>query len=546
VKLAFLTLLALLAVPAASPAQGLPFPIPGASAGSPYGFSIKRVGSFDTAPIVFQGQRLFVVAAPAAGDTTAVPAIVQRVDTITDNLGRIVPSQAAVGWTTTASHFDPKTFKVEIGSENGYPTLYATDAGKREVAPIMTLTEADATLYGLSKESLAIQWQAVLQTALGHAILAAQPEYVREQLVKLPFVLTGGILLTLLLVAFRARLRKRSETLEAVSHRVDPGETSGSTEAKRLRIRRAIISSGLWLLSWGVLGTWALIALWMLTLFPGTRTLANELSNRFVRVIVLWLVIAVLDRLLGILIVRATDAWQVNLFVSPDERARLMLRRPTLARAAENLKFILLWGSAIVWSLSILSVSAISVLTIGAIVAFALSFAAQSLIKDYLNGFLILAEDQFAISDRVTINGATGTVEDLTLRITRIRTDEGRLIIVPNSAIATVENSSRGWSRVDLRVAISGSSDIPRAVAALQAALDAIAADPLWNRAILEPPQVLGIDSVSHAGVMLRAWIKTLPSERAAISREVNRRADEALRKAGIDIGAPQAIVTQR
>jgi small-conductance mechanosensitive channel len=546
VKSILLALVALLCLPEVVAAQGLSLPMPAATAtNSAYGFPIKRVGSFDTAPIVFEGQRLFVIAAAAPADASAVPAIVQRVETISDNLNRIVPVQSGFG-TIVPSRFDAKTFKVEIGNENGYPTLYATDGGKREVAPIMTLTSADASMNGVSSQELAIQWQTVLQTAVGRAVQAAEPSYLRDQLRKLPYVLAGGVLLTFLLIWLRTRLHKRRQALDAISDRLDPHETSGTSEAKRLRTRRAILTGVWWLVTWALVGTWALIVLWVLSVLPGTRTLSNELSNRFVQILLLWLGIAVVDRVLSVVIVRVTDAWQAKLFVNPDERARMELRRPTFARAAENLKFIVLSAIAIVWTFSILSVSAISVLTIGAVVAFALSFAVQSLIKDYLNGFLILAEDQFAIGDRVTINAITGTVEDLTLRITQVRTDDGRLVTIPNSTITTVENATRSWSRIDFRVAISVSSNVEKAIAVLQSALDAIASDPHWRDAILEPPQVLGVDAVSHAGVVLRAWIRTLPSEKAAVAREINRRAGEAFHSGGIEMGVPQAVVVRR
>ena len=132
------------------------------------------------------------------------------------------------------------------------------------------------------------------------------------------------------------------------------------------------------------------------------------LTTRSIRVVILWLILALLDRLLNVAIVRVADNWESSLFATPGDRARLTLRRPTVVRAVENLKSIVLWAIAILATLSVLSVSALSVLTIGAVIAFALSFATQNLIKDYLNGFLILAEDQFAIGDVVTINGFSG------------------------------------------------------------------------------------------------------------------------------------------
>ena len=542
----FFVLAAVAGAPLLAQAQGVPLAVPGyAATASPWGFSIKRVNNLDTAPISFEGQHLFVVGAPAAPADAAIPAIVQRVDTITDNLQRIVPAAVGLG-NRPASHFDPKTFKVTIGSENGYPTLYATDASKREVAPIMTLTEADATLNSMSKNDLALQWRGVLQAALGRALLTAEPEYFAAQLRKLPFVLAGGVLATMLLIVLRRRLRRRNDVLDAASESVDPYETSDSAGAKNLRVERSIVSGGLRLSSVAILAMWAVIVLWGLGILPSTHALANVLTTRSIRVVVFWLVLALLDRLLNVAIVRVADNWESSLFATPGDRARLTLRRPTVVRAVENLKSIVLWAIAILATLSVLSVPAASVLTIGAVIAFALSFATQNLIKDYLNGFLILAEDQFAIGDVVTINGFSGNVEDLTLRITRVRTDDGRLVTIPNSSVVAVENQTRLWSQIDYHVAVSASSDITRAIEVLTATLDEIARDSAWNKTIVEPPQVLGVDAISHAGIVLRAWIKTLPAQKAPLTREINRRVCEAFQKEEISLGVPQSVVLKR
>ena len=541
----FFVLAAVTSAPLLAQAPGVPLGIPGYTAtASPWGFPIKRVNNLDTAPIFFEGQRLFVVAAPAAPADAPVPPIVQRVDTITDNLQRIVPAAVSLG-NRPASHFDPKTFKVSIGSENGYPTLYATDGSRREVAPIMTLTEPDATLNSMSKNDLAVQWQGVLEAALGRALLTAEPQYFASQLRKLPFVILGGVLASVLLIVLRRRLRRRNDLLDAAAESVDPHETSDSTGAKNLRVERSIVSGGLRLSSLALLAMWAVIVLWVLGILPSTHALANQLTTRSIRVVVVWLILALLDRLLNVAIVRVADNWESSLFATPGERARLTLRRPTVVRAIENLKSIVLWAIAILATLSVLSISAASVLTIGAVIAFALSFATQSLIKDYLNGFLILAEDQFAIGDVVTINGFSGNVEDLTLRITRLRTDDGRLVTIPNSSVVAVENQTRLWSRIDYRIAVAASSDITRALEVLTATLDQIAQDPGWNKIIVEPPQMLGVNAVSHAGLVLRAWIKTLPAQKAALTREINQRVSEAFRKENISLGVPQSLVWQ-
>ena len=538
--------------PATAVAQGLPLAIPVASPDANYGFPIKRVGNFDTAPIIFEGQRLFTIAAPAGNGDNAVPAIVQRVDTIQDNLRRIVPvsiggGAAAVGGTITIgeSRFDADTFVVEVGKENGYPTLYATDGKHRESAPIMTLTDADATLSGLTSTQLAQNWRAILQSALGPALLAIQPEYFAAQLKKMPFVLAGAAALTWLLSILRKFLRKRGRDIDEAAARIDDVATADTSEAKRLRLVNSMLEAAPWLVTWFVVALWVLVFLWMLSVFPGTRGYANALSSSIVKVIVLWLAVAIFDRFLGIAIIRLSDDWAFNPFSGVTDRARLMLRRPTIVRALENLKSIVLFAVAAGWTLSIFAISTASVLTIGAIAAFAISFAAQSIIKDYVNGFLILAEDQFAIGDYVTINGVSGSVENLSLRITQVRTDDGKLVTIPNSTIAAVENATRSWSRIDFRVSVATDSNIEKALATLQAALEDLADDPKWKPYVLEAPKVLGVDSVSHAGIVLRAWIKIAPSERGPLSREVNRRVEEAFRQNSVSIAIPQTTLVQ-
>lgn len=515
--------LAALLLPQLAAAQSLSLPIPAAgTTPSPYGVTTKRVNTLDTAPVTFEGQRIFTIAAPPPADPAMVPPVVQRVYTIEANLRQIAPASLA----GKGTRFDAKTFKVEIGNENGDPTLYATDDLKREKVPIMTVTQSDAAVNAVPKDQLATQWRLALQTALSRAILASEPDYVRAQIRKLPLVFGGAILLTLLIIWLRGRLRKAGKKIDVAE-------------------RRTFLAAVIGLLALAMLILWAYVLYWLLTIFPVTRTYANQLSGRGLELVTVWIVLAVLDRLLGLVILRAVDAWRSNLLLTSEQRARIKLRSPTLIRSADNLKALVLWAIAIFWTLSIVSASTVSVLTIGAVVAFAFSFAAQSLIKDYLNGFLILAEDQFAIGDIVTIGAVSGIVEDLTLRITRIRTDAGRLVTIPNSTITTVENATRSWARVDFRVAIAVSSDVERATAVLQEVLDGLAADPTWGRAIIEPPQILGVDAISYTGVVLRAWVKTLPTERAAVAREMNLRVGEAFRRNGIVIGAPQAVVMQ-
>ncbi len=540
-SLVFALLLAV--VPSAASAQ-IPIPFPVASSNASYGFPIKRVGNLDTATITFQGVRLFTIAAPPASDPNAVPPIVQRVETIEDNLRRVVPPSTSGNlFDPSAERFDPGTFEVEIGSENGYATLYATDGRHKDVAPLMTLTQADSAYYALPSKELAAQWQAALQASLAPAVQAAQPEYVRAQIRRLPFVVIGAVLFTLLATFLQRLLDRRREEIEARVEALKLDESADASATGRLRRQDGFLSTGRWILGLLVIAVWSLGILWALTIFPVTQTFARILASRIVRVLILWFLVLLLDRALTLAFARVAEAWEGNPFLSPSDRARQMLRRPTLLRAAESLKSTVLYSIAIATTISILGLDMTSILTLGAVAAFAVSFASQSLIKDFVNGWLILAEDQFAIGDYVTINGITGSVENLTLRLTQVRTDDGKLVSMPNSSIVAVENATRTWSRIDFRVSVATNTDVAKATELLAKTLDDLATDPQWRNTVLEPPQVLGVESVSHAGIVLRAWIKTAPGERGPLSRELNRRVDAAFRANSVDIALPQTVM---
>jgi moderate conductance mechanosensitive channel len=543
-RLAFALLLAVF--PSVALAQlPIPFPAPSTPATN-YGFPVRRVGNLDTATITFQGVRLFTIAAPAAPDTSDVPPIVQRVETIEDNLRRVVPpSTSGNFFDPSATRFDPETFKIEIGSENGYSTLYATDGRHKDVAPLMTLTESDSAYYALPSAELAKQWQAALEAALAPAVLAAQPAYIRQQLEKLPYVLAGAIAFTILVQLLRRWVNRRRDLIEARAQELREAGEAASDEAGKLHVRDSLLITARSISGLLVLTLWALVILWTLTIFPPTQALARVLASRTVRILILWVLILIVNRILTVVFARISEAWEGNPFLPPGDRARQLLRRPTLLRAAESLKSTVLYTIAIGTTLSILTVSVASVLTLGAVLAFAVSFASQSLIKDFVNGWLILAEDQFAIGDYVTINGTTGLVENLTLRLTQVRTDDGKLVSMPNSSIVAVENATRSWSRIDFRVSVANNTDIAKATDLLKKTLDDLAGDAQWRATVLEPPQILGVEAVTHAGIVLRAWIKTAPGERGPLTRELNRRVDDAFRANSISIALPQTLLVQ-
>ncbi|HEV8022280.1 MAG TPA: mechanosensitive ion channel family protein [Candidatus Lustribacter sp.] len=533
-----LALWALLAFPLPLAAQ-VRVPAPGPTSLTAYGIPIKRVGSFDTTPIIFRGVRLFTIAAPTNNDPTATPFIVVRQEILESNLRTIVP-QDDLSLHPPTSRFDPHTFRVETSTENGYPTIYATDGTRKEIVPILTVTPADATVNGKDAGTLAQSWATILADALTPAIQAVSPEVRAAELRQFLITLGLAILATYLLTLLHRTCRRRVQQLSATSD-----DAQGTAEGLHLLFRRRLYSTGDWLANVGIVVLWVWMVLFTLDSFSGTRMFATDLRSKLGQIVIAITTIVILNHLVGLLLASATDAWQVNPFVAPDVRARLLKRRPSILAAADNLKNIVAYLLAIAATVSILQLNFESTLTIGAVAAFGVSFAAQSIIKDYVSGWLILVEDQFAIGDIVTIGAVFGTVENMTLRITQLRAEDGRLITIANGTISLVENATRTWARVDLRVAVAVDSDLHAASASLQKALDGLAADPQFAPAVLEPPQVVGVDSITPAGIVLRAWIKVHPSMRAAIMREANARVAEAFLADGIRLAVPQTHVIQ-
>ncbi|HJE51150.1 MAG TPA: mechanosensitive ion channel family protein [Tessaracoccus flavescens] len=164
----------------------------------------------------------------------------------------------------------------------------------------------------------------------------------------------------------------------------------------------------------------------------------------------------------------------------------------------------------------------------------ALGFGAQSLVKDYLSGIFMLAEDQFGVGDLITVGDLTGTVQEVTLRVTKLRDASGTVWYVRNGEVLTLGNISQGYSTsvVDIPVAID--EDPERAQAVLREALGTMADEPEFAEVLLENPAVLGVGDVSGGTMTLQVLIKTGPNQQWGPTRIVRERAQRALSAAGI------------
>ena len=167
------------------------------------------------------------------------------------------------------------------------------------------------------------------------------------------------------------------------------------------------------------------------------------------------------------------------------------------------------------------------------IVGVAVGFGAQSLVKDFVSGFFVLAEDQYGVGDGITVLDVTGTVEEVNLRVTRLRAGDGTVWFIPNGEIRKVGNSAKEWSRAVVDVAIPATADVDAAIALITQAVAGLGEDPAWSDAVLESPEVLGLESLSPEQVTVRVTAKTKPPERARVTRELRSRIATRLRRDG-------------
>ena len=173
------------------------------------------------------------------------------------------------------------------------------------------------------------------------------------------------------------------------------------------------------------------------------------------------------------------------------------------------------------------------------IVGLALGFGAQQIVRDYFSGLLILVENQYGVGDVISVAGVTGTVEGFTLRRTVLRDADGIVLNVPNGEIKVAANRTRVWRRINEDVHIAPGQDVERAIAALDQACAALAADPDWAPRLLEAPRVDRVERIDQTGVTLKILGTVPAADLVAVSGELRRREAAALLAAGIDTGLP-------
>jgi small conductance mechanosensitive channel len=159
-----------------------------------------------------------------------------------------------------------------------------------------------------------------------------------------------------------------------------------------------------------------------------------------------------------------------------------------------------------------------------AVASLALGFGAQNLVKDLINGFFIVFEDQFVVGDLIEANGETGRVEYLSIRRTVLRNASGAVVTIPNGLLGQLANLSRDWSQLFVDITVPSEEAVSGALAALEKIAGEFRDDAEWSPALVDGPRVLGVESLSLDGTVIRLQVRTILNRKDEVGRELRRR----------------------
>jgi small conductance mechanosensitive channel len=172
----------------------------------------------------------------------------------------------------------------------------------------------------------------------------------------------------------------------------------------------------------------------------------------------------------------------------------------------------------------------------------AVGFGAQHLVRDFINGFFTVFEDQYVVGDIVRVGDIIGRVEHLTLRRTVIRDVNGALVSIPNGEITKVANLSRDWGQLFLDTVVASDQPLDASLAALESIATAFRTDPTWSPMLVDGPRVLGVESLTANGTMVRMQVRTAPNRQDDVARELRRRIQTTFSERGIELGGVQRM----
>jgi len=532
---------------------------------------VTRLGSIEIATVhsPISGEDLFIVASPTVYDRSAEG--VDLAGTVERRAGEVNARLRRALIDRDDPRMDAESLEVNVGRLNGVTVITARDDHYTQPLVLVSVTQIDADYHGIPIEALANEWREILAEEINDGLEALSAEEVQQDVITSLRTLLGLVAITVIFILakylvgrYQRRLRRRKKAIaepEAQTELVDPHgedpETQPEAEVEQQRNdflqslknvanldrRLSFLSFVQWILFWLLILFWYFGIYRVFRRFPLLEQYSSGALEKPIQLLAVWFFTGLAIRVCRRLIDRFTterEGFDLGDILTFGDAQRRQLRASTIAGAAKGLVSIVLLAFGVLVGLRNLGLPTGSVLAIGSIFALAISFGSQSLVKDLVNGFLILAEDQFAIGDVIDVGTAAGLVENLNLRVTQLRSSDGELVTIPNSTITQVKNLTRSWSRVAFSIDVAYQTDPDKALDVLREVSQTMYNDPKWHDKIVEEPNVLGIDNVSHSGMTITTWIQTAPAQQWAVGREFRLRVRRALAEQGIEIGTPR------
>jgi len=276
--------------------------------------------------------------------------------------------------------------------------------------------------------------------------------------------------------------------------------------------------------------------------------MANSLTNwlaisltRGVRILIIAAIALVLIRFL-----KAVTRRLVHISKSQSRASQMREQQTrTMAGVLYSVGAMLVVAAAILTILPEFGFNVTPVEAVAAVASLAFGFGAQTLVKDLINGFFIIFEDQFVVGDMIQANQETGRVEHITLRRTVLRNLNGAMVTIPNSLIGQVANLSRDWSQVFVDITVPADQPTDAALALLEKVAGDFRADAAWSPALVDGPRVLGIESLSLDGAVLRLQVRTALNRRDDVARELRRRIRLAFEESHLPLAVTHKVQWQ-
>jgi small conductance mechanosensitive channel len=242
---------------------------------------------------------------------------------------------------------------------------------------------------------------------------------------------------------------------------------------------------------------------------------------------------------IGFVLARVERVMLSERMLSKDERGEYAKRIGTVLKLLKTIALTLTWTIVLVTLLSHAGLNIAPILASAGIVGLAVGFGAQNLVRDVISGFFHILENQIRVGDVVRINGTGGLVEQITYRIIVLRDLEQAVHVIPHGKVEQLTNYTKDVSAmlIDVGVAYKEHPDV--VIAALRDVAQTMMDDPEWNRVLLEPLEVLGVDAFGDSAVLYRVRYKTLPIEQWSVKREFQRRLKIEFDRRGIEFPFP-------